>query len=208
MYHIFGRLFSKKPLDAMQQLFYQSCCIGDTNKIKELLTPPVMEALEPPNTNPDLIYSVLLYNYGIQIACKNHHTTVIRLLLEYKPMHRYVDFTMSNHFALRTVCREGYDDIVRLILHHHPFQNVTHCIYLAKQNGHTEVVRILETPVYYALFCDELYLHDKVETGLQLLCYQDMLLEKERKKVIDFMTEYLLHIFQLPKDIIRYICMF
>ena len=192
----------------MQQLFYQSCISGDVDQIKQLLTPPVMEALQPPPTNPNLSYSVLLYNYGIQIACKCHHTDVIRLLLEYKPMKPYVDFTMSNHFALRTVCREGFADVVRLILHYYPFQNLGYFTNIARQYGHTELVRILETPMYYRIFCDEDGA-DKVDSGIQLLSYQDILLPDQRSVLLRFMTDYLQHVFtRMPTDIIWNICSF
>jgi hypothetical protein len=192
----------------MQQLFYQSCISGDVSQIRELLTPPVMEALQPPLQNPTLSYSVLLYNYGIQIACNFHHTDVVRLLLEYEPMRPYVDIAMSNHCAMRTVCREGYADIVRLILHHHPLQNLTHFITLARQHNHTEIVRILHTPVLYTSFISEVCFTDKVTTGIQLLSYQDILLPLQREHVITYMTAYLMRIISLPKDMVRYICTF
>jgi hypothetical protein len=192
----------------MQQLFYQSCISGDIEQLQHLLTPPVMEALQPPLSNPTLSYSVLLYNYGIQIACKHHHTAIIRLLLEYEPMQPYVDFAMSNHFALRTVCREGYTDIIRLILHHHPSHNMAYLANLARVHGHKEAVRVLETPLYYNQFCSEMSFNHKVNAGIQLLSYQDILMPMQRDDVIECMTNYLMRIFHLPKDMVRYICMF
>ena len=198
---------------SMQQLFYNSCVLGDTEQLNQLLTPPVMDALQPPATNPNLSYSVLLYNYGIQIACKHHHTEVVRLLLQYKPMEDYVDFSMSNHYAIRTLCREGYDDIVRLILQHHPihaitlFSDIRQFTQLAREHGHDEICRMLETPLYYDVFCRDVFMDDKVETGIHLLCYQDLLHPNQRRYLHAFMIAWLLHIIRLPRDLIGYICL-
>ena len=198
----------------MQQLFYVSCILGDIQQLNELLTPPVMDALQPPASNPNLSYSVLLYNYGIQVACKNHHTDIVRLLLAYEPMKPYIDFSMSNHFSLRTVCREGYDDIVRMIVAFQPYHTlIVHqldtFISVARSFGHTHVIRLLQTPMYYDRFCRDIYFHNKVETGLRLLCYQDILKPMQRKNVIAYMTAWLVHILiELPTDIVKYICTF
>jgi len=198
----------------MQQVFYQSCSTGDTEQVKRLLTPPVIDALLPPSTNPNLSYSVLLYNYAIHVACKHHHTEVIRLLLTYEPMKPYIDFTISNYYALRTICREGFADIVRLILHYYPFPiallhiNISYFANIAKEYGHVEIVRILETPLYYDIFCRDTFIDDKVETGIRLLSYQDILQPSQRAYVISFMTAWLIRMIPLPKDIIGYICRF
>jgi len=190
----------------MQQLFYQSCVYGETEIIKQLLTPPVMDALQPPSSNPSLSYSVLLYNYGIQIACKNHHTPIIKLLLEYAPMKPFVDFTMSNYFAIRTICREGYADILRIILHYYPIENTTQFIQLASQYNHGDIVYLLEIPQLFRVFIGT---NDrtKVSIGNKLLAYQDMLTGRQRRHVIRFMSAWLAHIFpRLPKDVIVYLC--
>lgn len=191
----------------MQQLFYQSCVFGETEIIKQLLTPPVMDALQPPSSNPSLSYSVLLYNYGIQIACKNHHTQIIKLLLEYPPMRSFVDFTMSNYFAIRTICREGFADILRIILHYYPIENTAQFIQLASQYDRTEVIRILEMPQLFRAFIGANDFLVKVTTGNRLLAYHDILTGKQRRHVIRFMAAWLAFIFpQLPKDVIMYLC--
>jgi len=196
----------------MQQLFYQSCVSGDTDTVKKLLTPPVMDALTPPSVNPNLCHSVLLYNYGIQIACKHHHTEMVKLLLEYKPMVPYIDFTMSNCFAFFTICKEGYDDIVRIILHFNQAQlkrYLPQCINLAWKHSQHAVIRVLETPRLFQTFIMEPVMDYKVALGMQLLSYQDCLMIEQRKHAVQFMTAYFSWIFPLlPRDIVTWICQF
>ena len=192
----------------MQQLFYQSCVTGDAETIKQLLTPPVMYALEPPQHNPNLSYSVLLYNYGIQIACKNRNTDVVKLLFSYEPMKPHIDMEMSNSFALRTVCRLGFADIVRLILHHYPVPRPQPFVQLARANEQEEVVRILETPALFKVFIEDQHIDTQISTGIQLLSYQDILLAKQQKYVVQFMTDVLLKILPLPRDLVMYVCAF
>ena len=195
-------------VSTMQQLFYQSCVTGDTETVRQLLTPPVMYALEPPQYNPNLSYSVLLYNYGIQIACKNRNTDVIKLLFAYEPMKPYIDMEMSNSFALRTVCRLGFADIVRLILHHYPVARPRPFVELARANDHAEVVRILETPALFRIFIEDLHIDTQISTGIQLLSYQDILSARQQKYVVQFMTDVLIKILPLPRDLVTYVCAF
>ena len=193
----------------MQQLFYDCCRTGNASRLKELLTPPVMAALQPPATNPTLSYSVILYNFGLHVACKHRHTEVVKQLLEYRPMQPYVAISMSNHYVLRVVCRKGYIDIIRLLLHYHPVDNIAPFITIAEEYGHTDVVRILETPKLFRMFNATDDFKCQVAIGVQLLSYQDMLLLKQRQYVRKWMIAYLLRILRrLPKDSIGVICEF
>jgi hypothetical protein len=193
----------------MQQLFYDCCRTGNASRLKELLTPPVMAALQPPATNPTLSYSVILYNFGLHVACKHRHTEVVKQLLEYRPMRPYIAISMSNHYVLRLVCRKGYIDIIRLLLHYHPVDNITPFITIAEEYGHTDIVRILETPKLFRMFIATDDFKSQVAIGIQLLSYQDIMLVKQRKHIRKWMIAYLLRILQrLPKDSIGVICEF
>jgi hypothetical protein len=193
----------------MQQLFYECCVTGNALRLTELLTPPVMAALQPPATNPTLSYSVILYNFGLHVACKNRHTDVVKQLLEYRPMQPYVAISMSNHYVLRTVCRKGYLDIIRLLLHYHPVENIAPFSTIAQEHGHTEIVRILETPKLFRMFIATGDFKFQVAIGIQLLSYQDIMLVKQRQHVRQWITSFLLRIFcMLPKVMIALICEF
>ena len=187
----------------MQQLFYDCCITGNTSLLEELLTPPVMTSLQP------LSYSVILYNFGLHVACKNGHTEVVKQLLEYIPMRPYVDISMSNHYVLRVVCRKGYIDIIRLLLHYHPVDNIESFISIAEQYGHTDIVRIMETPKLFRMFNSTNDFKLQVTFGIQLLSCQDILLLRQRQYIRKWMIAYMLRIlFMLPRDSIGVICEF
>ena len=193
----------------MQQLFYECCVSGNASRLNELLTPPVMAALQPPVMNPNLSYSVILYNFGLHVACKNRHTEVVKQLLEYRPMQPYVAISMSNHYVLRTVCRKGYIDIIRLLLHYHPVENIVPFSSIAQEHGHHEIVRILETPKLFRMFIATDDFKSQVAIGIQLLSYQDIMLVKQRKHIRQWITSFLLRILcMLPKVMIALICEF
>ena len=110
---------------------------------------------------------------------------------------------------LRVVCRKGYIDIIRLLLHYHPVDNIAPFITIAEEYGHTDVVRILETPKLFRMFNATDDFKCQVAIGVQLLSYQDMLLLKQRQYVRKWMIAYLLRILRrLPKDSIGVICEF
>jgi hypothetical protein len=116
---------------------------------------------------------------------------------------------MSNHYVLRTVCRKGYLDIIRLLLHYHPVENIAPFSTIAQEHGHTEIVRILETPKLFRMFIGTDDFKSQVAIGIQLLSYQDIMLVRQRQYVRKWMTAFLLRILcMLPKDIIAIICEF
>ena len=124
-------------------------------------------------------------------------------------MRPYVTISMSNHYVIRVVCRKGYIDIIRLLLHYHPVDNIAPFITIAEEYGHTDVVRILETPKLFRMFNATDDFKCQVAIGVQLLSYQDMLLLKQRQYVRKWMIAFLLRILRrLPKDIIGVICEF
>lgn len=194
-----------------QQQFYNACVNGDNNTIITLLSP--LHIFSDPMT----IYPILLYNFGLQVACKNGHTDIVKILLSYLPMRDYIDLYMSNYYALRVCCKKGYTTIVRLLLLFTKLRgNLGFAVRLAKQNGHDSIVRMLELPQLFTVFitidvANMVQYNKKVDIAQQLREYQDLLTSVQRRVLNRFITSFF-NIFGLltvlPYDVALYLSEF
>jgi len=111
----------------MFRQFIRACKVGDTEKVKSLLT-----KVDPSGDN----------NYAIRLAIENGHVEIVRLLMA----DDRVDPSDHYNNAFRVACKRGYVEIVSLLLSDPrvtPTSSYNAAIRFASKMGHVEIAKLL-----------------------------------------------------------------